>query len=379
MKRADRVGCWLAVGVAAGLWASGCGPQRGTEPLPVVPSVLEANGMDVLWQTQLVLAKKTPVSPLRRTHLVRLWLCDSLLIGLGDDNWIYAVDAKTGVRRWSMPAAPKHETVQQPAVHGDKVWVVSTTTLLGLEAAAGREVSKTRLDFAASGRPAACETHVFIPNIQGYLEALAVMPDIVPWRRWMEGAVTAGPVLDNTMVYFASQGGQVIASSQSRHRTSWLYRAEGSVTADLRRTKAGLVLVASLDYSVYAFAGGGGRLVWQYHAGEPVRKAPYAQGDLVFVFTEAKGLTAVDAESGDARWILAAGQDYASADAKNAYIVSRGEDILAVSRSDGKVQFGLPLRHGTLVGENETDSGILYLATPEGQVMAAAAAKSESP
>jgi hypothetical protein len=29
------------------------------------------------------------------------------------------------------------------------------------------------------------------------------------------------------------------------------------------------------------------------------------------------------------------------------------------------------------VGENETDSGVLYLATPEGQVMAAA--KSESP
>jgi outer membrane protein assembly factor BamB len=259
------------------------------------------------------------------------------------------------------------------------VWVVSTTTLLGLDVATGREASKARLDFAASGRPAACETHVFIPNVQGYLEALAVVPDTVSWRRWMEGAVTAGPVLDNTMVYFAALGGQVIASNQARYRMAWMHRAEGAVTADLRRTKAGLVLVASLDYSVYAFAGGGGRLVWQYHAGEPVRKAPYAQGDLVFVFTEAKGLAAVDSESGEERWSLADGLDYASADAKNAYIVSRGDDILAVSRSDGAVQFGLPLRRGTLVGENETDSGLLYLATPEGQVMAAAAAKSESP
>jgi len=372
MKRAGRVGYWLAVGAAAlGLAASGCGPQRGPEPLPVVPSVLEANGMDVLWQTQLVLAKKA--------HLVRLWLCDSLLIGLGDDNRIYAVDAKTGVRRWSVPTAPVHETVWQPAVHGDKVWVASTTTLVGLEAATGREASRRRLDFAASGRPAACETHVFIPNIEGYLEALAVVPDTVPWRRWMEGAVTAGPALDNTMVYFASQGGQVIASDQMRHRTAWLHRTEGAVTADLRCAKGGLALVASLDYSVYAFAGSSGRLAWQYHAGEPVRMAPYTQGDLVFVFTASNGLTAVDVESGDARWTLAAGQDYAAADTKNAYIVSRGDDILAVSRADGNVRFGLPLRRGTLVGENETDSGVLYLATPEGQVMAAAAAKSESP
>ena len=372
MKRAGRVGYWLAAGSAAlGLLASGCGPQRGPEPLPVAPSVLEANGMDVLWQTQLVLAKKT--------HLVRLWLCDSLLIGLGDDNWIYAVDAKTGVRRWSVPTAPVHETVWQPAVHGDKVWVASTTTLVGLEAATGRETSRRRLDFAASGRPAACETHVFIPNIEGYLEALAVVPDTVPWRRWMEGAVTAGPALDNTMVYFASQGGQVIASNQVRHRTAWLHRTEGAVAADLRWAKGGLALVASLDYSVYAFAGSSGRLAWQYPAGEPVRMAPYTQGDLVFVFTASKGLTAVDVESGDARWTLAAGRGYAAADTKNAYIVSRGDDILAVSRTDGNVRFGLPLRRGTLVGENETDSGVLYLATPEGQVMAVAAAKSESP
>jgi outer membrane protein assembly factor BamB len=372
MKRADRVGYWLAVGVAAlGLVASGCGRQtRGPEPFPVVPSVLEANGMDMLWHTQLVLAKKT--------HVVRLWLCNSLLIGLGDDNRIYAVDAKTGVRRWSVPTAPVHETVWQPAVYGDKVWVASTTTLFGLEAATGRETSRRRLDFAVSGRPAACETHVFIPNVAGYLEALAVVPDTVPWRRWMEGTVTAGPALDNTMVYFASQGGQVIASNQVRHRTAWLHRTEGAVTADLRCAKGGLALVASLDYSVYAFAGSSGRLAWQYHAGEPVRMAPYTQGDLVFVFTASKGLTAVDVESGDARWTLAAGRDYAAADTKNAYIVSRGDDILAVSRTDGTVRFGLPLRRGTLVGENETDSGVLYLATPEGQVMAAAA-KSESP
>jgi len=371
MKRADRVGYWLAVGLAAlGVAVSGCvRPARGPEPLPVVPSVLEANGMEVLWHTQLVLAQKT--------HLVRLWLCDSLLIGLGDDNRIYAVDAKTGVRRWSVPTAPVHETVWQPAVHGDKVWVASTTTLVGLEAATGRETSRRRLDFAASGRPAACETHVFIPNVAGYLEALTVVPNTVSWRRWMEGAVTAGPALDGAMVYFASQGGQVIASDQVRHRTAWLQRTEGAVTADLRWSKKGLTLVASLDYSVYAFAGGG-RLAWQYHAGEPVRMAPYTQGDLVFVFTASKGLTAVDVESGEARWTLAEGRDYASADEKTAYILSAGNDILAVSRGDGTVRFGLPLRRGTLAGENETDSGVLYLATPEGQVLAAAA-KKESP
>ena len=105
---------------------------------------------------------------------------------------------------------------------------------------------------------------------------------------------------------------------------------------------------------------------------------PYTQDDLVFVFTASKGLAAVEVESGDVRWTLAEGRDYAAADEKTAYIRSAGDDILAVSRTDGTVRFGLPLRRGTLVGENETEGGVLYLATPEGRVMAAAA-KKESP
>jgi len=364
MKRTLMAVAWCA---ALGLGLCGCARAPRALPMPAAPEVFAANGMEMVWETPLTVPKGQ--------SLKQLWLTGGLVMALDGENRLYAVDAKTGVRRWSVRAAPKHETVRRPVVAGERVWVVSTTLLVGLEAADGREEVRERLSFAASGPPAAAESHVFIPDARGYLQALAVEPKTVAWRRWMRGSVTAGPAVDDSRVFFASESGEILASSQSRQQAVWQYQAEGSVVADLRVAKGDLVLVASLDYSVYAFRGSSGELRWRHNAGEPIRKPPYTQGDQVFVFTEGRGLAAVDVSSGQAQWQLGQGADFAAADAETVYVVGRGEDLLAVSRADGAVRFGVPLRRGTLVADNETESGIVYLATPEGQVMAAAKRK----
>ena len=366
MKRTLMAVAWCA---ALGLGLCGCARAPRALPMPAAPEVFAANGMEMVWETPLTVPKGQ--------SLKQLWLTGRLVMALDSENRLYAVDAKTGVRRWSVRAAPKHETVRRPVVAGERVWVVSTTLLVGLEAADGREEVRERLSFAASGPPAAAESHVFIPDARGYLQAFAVEPKTVAWRRWMRGSVTAGPAVDDSRVFFASESGEILASSQSRQQAVWQYQAEGSVVADLRVAKGDLdlVLVASLDYSVYAFRGSSGELRWRHNAGEPIRKPPYTQGDQVFVFTEGRGLAAVDVSSGQAQWQLGQGADFAAADAETVYVVGRGEDLLAVSRADGAVRFGVPLRRGTLVADNETESGIVYLATPEGQVMAAAKRK----
>ena len=358
-----------SVGVALGLGMCGCARAPRVLAMPAAPEVFAGNGMEVVWETPLTVPKGR--------SLKQLWLAGGLVMALDSENRLYAVDARTGVRRWSVRTAPVHETVRRPAVVGDRVWVVSTTLLVGLKAADGREEVRTRLDFAASGAPAAMASHVFIPDARGYLQALAVMPDTVPWRRWMRASVTAGPALDDARVFFASESGEILASSQSRQQAAWTYPAEGAVVADLRVAKGDLVLVASLDYSVYAFRGSSGELRWRHQAGEPVRKPPYTQGDQAFVFTKGRGLAALDISSGQVQWRLAQGEDFAAADEQTVYVVSGGGDLLAVSRADGAVRFGVPLRRGTLAADNETESGIVYLATPEGQVMATAKRKAK--
>lgn len=374
-----------ALAAAAVAMAAGCrGPQaRGPEPRPVAPGVLEANGMEVAWHTGLTLAPGT--------RLARVWhLTDAarggegapatagksegaLLVGLGSDNRIYLVDATTGMRMWSDLAAPAHETVWRPVLLGDTLWVVSTTEVKSYRASNGMRLRKIGLEFGASGNPATNGRHCFIPDTRGYLEAVKVDPKVeaLPWHRWTEGSVTAGPVLDAGRVYFASQSGEIFASAQDVRRVLWEHQAEGPIVADLRVTEAGLVLAGSLDYILYAFQGSSGRLAWQYPAAEPVRHPALPVGKQVFLLTERRGLRALDAAKGRLQWQRGDAETLLAADEETVYILGRGNDLLALSRADGTLRFGAPLRRDTLAVTNETENGMVYLAGPTGQVMAA--------
>jgi len=423
-------GAMVLLGVGCAQWGT-TGESAATIP-PVAPAALADSGLTVRWQTEALLEPGT--------QLVALWVRGGYVVGLGSDQRVYVVDAETGVRRWSRVLAEPHETLWPPAVHRDDLWFATTTKLMGFRGADGENIveevmtpnteaasanasdmTKTatgsdvvlvgataaqrrtqakiavverkraavdaalahkktdiELEFAPSGPPATDGVHMFIPDAKGWLQAVSIQARVVPWGRWTNDAVTAAPVVDASRVYFAGHDGIVYASTQSFRRVIWQYPTEGPVMADLRITDTGLVLVGSLDYSLYAFDGASGVLEWdqlpnqRYNAGEPIRKPPYTFGEQVFLFTNRAGLTVLDTTSGKTQWQLPSGHDLVTADADIVYVQSRGNDLLALDRKAGEVRFAIPLRAGTLAGINETGTGVLYLATPDGHILAAA-------
>ena len=436
MRRVTQ-GVWAALTVAMALLAvsgAGCAtsrpaaapPPAGDLPLPAAPVVLAANAMEVLWNTQALIAPDS--------HLTAVWVVGDFLVCHGSDHRIYVIDAKTGVRLWSRDVAAPHEAVWPPTVDAKgNLWLATTTRLMGfagrdghnLVAAARRaalqakvvemetnieefqqrvsraeaapvdrnaarlvlekarieiealrdqvrsttETEGIELEFGPAGRPAFGGAHCYIPDAKGWLQAISLEEGTVSWGRWTNDTVTAGPVVDNSLVYFGGRDGRVYASLQHVRSVVWQYQTEGAIVADLKRTDTGLVLAASLDYALYAFQGSSGRLEWRHDAGEPIRRAPYAFGNQVFLLTRQAGLTALG-EAGRPQWRLGEGEGVITADSETVYVLGRGNDLLAVNRTDGKVRFGVPLRRGTLIGVNETKTGILYLASPEGQILA---------
>jgi len=349
----------LALGPAAGAHGA-----IGKPMPPVDPAALAANGMEVVWQTEALLQP--------RTDLADLWVAEGYVIGRGSDNYVYVTSAATGVRLWSAPVAEPFQSVWPPAVDakGD-LWFATTLRLLGYQGADGKPLRTVDLMFSPSGRPVTNGTHMFVPDAKGWLQAVSITPGVSSWGRWTGESVTSGPVIDSTLVYFASQNGVVYASTQNVRRVVWEYPTEGAVSGDLAMTKSGLVLAASLDYSVYAFAGSSGRLAWRYNAGEPIRRAPFAFGNQVFVLAREMGLTALDATNGHVQWRLEETRDLVTADDTTVYAVNREGDLMGVNRADGKVLWDLPLLPGTLLGQDRSDTGILYLGTPVGAVLAA--------
>jgi len=435
----------LMLAGAGMMWAAGCTQSAGTSALPeadlpLSPTALAGHYMAVRWQTEVLLAPGT--------HLTDVWVRGGYVVCHGSDHRVYVVDARTGVRLWSADLAEAHETVWPPAIDGDHLWFATTTRLIGIRGADGRnivqdvltppeemplqpeegaaaeeataeqkevvwgrtteiqrrlqaevariekqraelhQVLKTTqkaidLNFAPSGPPASNGSHVFVPDAKGWFQAVSIRAGVVGWGRWIGDAVTAGPVVDGTRVYFAGHNGVVYASTQNVRHILWQYQTEGPIIADLRITPTGTVLVGSLDYSLYAFNGASGVLEWdslpnrRYNAGEPIRKPPYTLGEQVFLFTAKAGLTVLDTVTGRPQWQLADAEDLVTADDDTVYILSRNRHLLAVNRKDGSIRFDLPVRGGSLVGINETGSGLLYLATPEGRLLAVSQATAE--
>jgi len=430
------IGCCLAAVLAGASGARAEGPAASApEGLPVPPSVLAQNGLEIVWRTDLMLDATTP--------LKNVWPAGDYLVGRASDNRVYVVNAITGVRLWSQQVATADETVWPPAVDKNALWFCTTTKLLGLRAKDGSrtdlnaekaEVTETAeeeaekpavggkktkgeakpvepahkrkappetvsnpipLDFAPAGRPVTNGVHCFIPDVKGWLQAVSILPRLSSWGRWTEDVVSAGPVLDSAQVYFGSQNGVVYASAQNVRRVVWEHKTEGPIIADLKRTKSGLVLAASLDYRLYAFQGASGRLAWRYNAGEPLRKAPYAFGGQpsgkaptpahaeapgqVFLFSQEAGLTSLNMTTGRPEWTLSEGADLLAADADTVYVLSRDGALLGVDRKDGTVKFTAPMSPNTIPVVNESDSGTVYLASPGGRIIAIAKKKEPSP
>jgi len=432
----------VAAGVGAAL-AAGCTQPAGSSGtseamLPASPTTLADHGMAVQWQTEV------PLAP--GTHLTDVWVRGGYVVCHGSDHRVYAVDARTGVRLWSQDMAEPHETLWPPALYENDLWFATTTRLVGLRAADGRNIVQNALtppedlprlpeaaaageakpgeeaalgqatdvqrhvqaeiarieqqqadldalvatrkksialEFAPSGPPVTDGAHVFLPDAKGWLQAVSIRAGVIGWGRWLDDTITAGPVIDGTRVFFAGHNGIVYASAQNVRRILWQYQTEGPIIADLRITATGIVLVGSLDYSLYAFDGASGVLEWdqlpnrRYNAGEPIRKPPYTFGEQVFLFTPKAGLTVLDTVTGRPQWQLADGENLVTADADTVYVLSRSRRLLAVDRKNGSVRFDVPLRGGTLAGINETGTGLLYLATADGRLLAIAQATAE--
>ena len=357
----------LVAGMAAVAWAGSAPAGRGAakeEILPLAPAAVADKGLEILWKAEFI--------PDPGTTLGRLWLRDKYLVACGSDLRIYAINAATGVRLWSQGTAKPFQTAWPPALDKDNLWVATTTQLLGIDGVTGRIFQTINLDFAPAGHPVANGVYAFVPDAKGWLQAVSLLPQAVPWGRWTEDSVTAGPVLDASLVFFASQTGMVYASAQNVRRVVWEYKTEGAVVGDLARTDTGLVLIASLDYSLYAIQGTSGRMVWRYNAGEPIRATPHPAGNQVFIFTREAGLTALDAANGRMEWTLAEGADFIAADPKVVYVRSRSGDIVGVDRPDGKVRFTLTPLKDAIVAVNDGTSGVIYVALPGGQAMAVA-------
>jgi outer membrane protein assembly factor BamB len=208
------------------------------------------------------------------------------------DNFLYALDAATGLLKWKFDA---HGNVgSSSAVSGGRVFVLSLDgKLYALDAATGAQ----QWAFATQGE----RRHTW-PGINYAAPATETMPD--PWDFFL-----SSPTVHDGVVYFGSGDHHVYAVDAATGALRWKFET-GDVVHASPAVADGRVYVGSFDARFYALDAKSGALLWKFQADASDRthlmvgipgSATIANGTVYFGCRDAN-LYALDADSGALRW-----------------------------------------------------------------------------
>jgi len=195
------------------------------------------------------------------------------------DGRVYAVDERTGRRRWSFAT---HGRVKGGAVY-------------------------------ASGT-------LYIGSYDGSLYALDVRPGALRWSAGAGGlgGLYATPSVADGRVLVGSTDGSVYAFSASDGRRLWRVRT-GSYVYSPAAVLRGTAYVGSHDHHLYAIDAQTGTVRWTFDGGAPISGAPTVLGRLVYASTcgscskfesnpHARRTFALDARTGRLVWRFGDGE-----------------------------------------------------------------------
>ena len=296
-----------------------------------------------------------------------------VLVG-ADDQKVYALEAKTGAKRWEFKAGGIHVR-SSPAVADGMVFVGSDDErLYALDAATGAKRWEFKTGGDVHSSPAVADGLVLVGSDDNKLYALDAATGVKQWEfdagNWIYCApvvsaglvlvtaeehlyaveVTTGrkrwefetgffmtvnmwlrssPAVTREAVFVGSVDKKVYALDIAWGGKCWEFKTQGGVYSSPVIDHL-LVLIGSDDGRVYALRAATGAKQWEFLTDGKVRSSPAVAGNLVFVGSEDAKIYALDVTTGTKRWEhKTEGKVYSSP--------AVAEGVMFVGSGDGRV------------------------------------------
>jgi outer membrane protein assembly factor BamB len=398
----------LVLAAAWCLTAAGCGEQAWLSSGLTHDSVLAKAGLANYWQLDLRLPPGESI--------VKLVLIEENLYCLTASNWLLAVDAASGVRKWSHQVAEKGVTVFAPC-HGTKVpidpnmpGVVKVRTpsapaslpardlvlintpdyVMALDRQTGEEVRNYRFDrylpfsFVANTGGCCDGTFFYVGTTNGDVKSVRINEGVVAWSYQAGSIMSASPQClpitgASPRIYVATGDGD-LAILKSGSLLSMLWPLSG---AKRWPEMAGAVVAAlhvddraafipCLNQRVYAFGLAGGEPLWWFTAKGQLQDDIQASDNSVFQYARGDKLYALDVSNGKSRWSMRQGRRVLAAMPSKgvpmAYLVDNARNLLVVDEILGKIQVTIPLTGVNLFADN-TSATAIYIGNSAGRLV----------
>src|SRR4051812_4157952 len=253
-------------------------------------------------------------------RLLSISMADTMLFAQTNLGNFYAFDAESGQRLWSLSLGHESGAAQPASVNSRLVFVTSSNKLFALERRTGRVVWVTSLGTLPTSPTACDEQRVMVGLSNGKLVAFDLYDPAdkkktlydtarAAWN-WQTGggALTSRPLPAQQFVAFGGRDGKLYVAMSDvplDFIPGMLYRLAtgGGDVAPLAAHGTRNVLVASTDKNLYSVDLFTAAVNWIYPSGAPITQEPMPADDDVYVVNTAGLLTALDASTGERRWM----------------------------------------------------------------------------
>ena len=269
---------------------------------------------------------------------------------------VYAVDARTGDRRWSVEVGPR---VQPPVLFGSEIVVGHEAGLTGLDPDTGA-TRWERTGPAVRGAPAFSDGRAYLSTSKS-VTALDWPSRRERWRIPLDSGSMSSPATDGTNVFVGVNQRSLLAIDAATGDEHWRERVGGRVAATPIVAEQ-LVVCGVLGRDdpkqpidgVRAYDKDAGTLAWSVRTRASVSGPMAYADDTVFFASHAPRVGAIDVKSGEVRWTFSPrGARTAGAASSGPVVGSRTVAVVV-----GRTLYVLDRNDGTLLSKAPVDTPV---------------------
>lgn len=383
---------FLGLSVVCLAAVAGCiQPSQPQERMSWVPSQdLDKVGLQVSWELTAKDLDLDSGEGLQWIHRLQ-----KNVYCLTTGNRLIALDADTGVFRWTTQVAPEGQRVYRPLHVSnlllteklpnpaeimdpktpplplfDAVVINSANLVLVIDRKSGRTVRRVDLEHGAASGGATDGAMFYAGTAQGLYYAVSLEMGLKVWTLFAGDAIRAPLECAGGMVYVAAVDGSVHVAKTGRVGGELYEKALGGrVTAPMHVDNRGC-FVPCEDNFLYAFTPDISQKLWDhpFACRGPLRRGVQVGERTVFQRAEGDKLYAINLVDGQERWNLPKGLEVlAVAGTEDTYVRTTDNHLLLVHETLGTVKATASLGGYDLFVCNATDP-VIYAAWHQGRL-----------
>lgn len=315
----------------------------------------------------------------RRQRVTHVEAYEDIVLLLESGSTLSCVDAVDGDSRWHIQLDTPVTPFLGVERRNNLIYVNSSSELYIIDVLSGELRARQRLPLVVSTGPTVYGSQLLFGCADGQIYSFVPTQGeagIKLWGNQLNHPVKMDAVVIDDTVAFVSTGGDVLFMDPSRgspvmragngQQFNALFDGPGAMPA----AAPGMLLVPSLDQSLWAFTPADSRNLWRVPTQAPINSKPVTYGDHVFIELPEYGFSAVNLGTGAITWSLAdvGGELVAVRDGLLVVFDAGGAVITQIDGATGDVFGSVPLGGVSRVETAGLVDSPIYLITDRGLV-----------